>query len=224
MAVPVPEGNDAKPESQKRRNWWIWISAALGIAAVGVLIWALGMKSENDNANDQLVTTQRELVATQEELERAQQEPARASTPEPEDDSRDGRPVLTAGAVAAITALINDLQEELGATEQDLEAAEQDLEEATKQAEEADQKAAKAKKQAEQAGDATDKAEAEADQAEAEVEAAESRAAIARECARAYVTAIGQLFEGENPEDQATEVRDQLQDVTAHCKSAFADA
>jgi len=36
---------------------------------------------------------------------------------------------------------------------------------------------------------------------------AESKASIARECARARVTAIGELFEGQKPEDRAATVR-----------------
>ena len=220
---PTPGGVDAAPEQEKHRNPWIWISAVLAIVAIGVAIWALGVKSDSDRAKDDLAGTQQELASTQEQLETAQQEPAATPTPEPDDDSRDGRAALTIGAVAAVKALIEDLEADLGATQQDLEATEQDLEEAAKQAEEADQKAADAKKQAEQAGDETDKAEAEADQAKAEAEAAESRAAIARDCARAYLTAIGGLFEGESPEDQAPEVRTQLEAVTAQCRSAFAD-
>jgi len=222
MADPGTDEDDAAPDQRKRRNPWIWISAVLAIVAVGVTIWALGVKSDNDQAKDELAGTQQELASTQEQLDSAQQEPEATPTPEPDDDSQGGRAVLGVGAVAAVKALIEDLEADLGATQQDLEATEQDLEETAKQAEEADQKAAKAKKQAEQAGDETDKAQAEADQAKAEAEAAESRAAIARDCARAYITAIGGLFEGESPQDQAPEVRTQLEGVTAQCQSAFA--
>ena len=76
--------------------------------------------------------------------------------------------------------------------------------------------------QAQQAGNETEKAQAEADQAQAELEAAESRAIVARDCARAYLAAIGELFEGESPEEQADAVRDELQGITAQCEDAFA--
>jgi hypothetical protein len=223
MADPGTGGDDAAPaQERKHSDAWIWISAVLAIIAVGVTVWALGMKSDNDQAKDDLVGAQQELADTQEQLETAQQEPEATPTPEPEDDPQGGRAVLAAGAVAAVKGLIDDLEADLGASQQDLETTEQDLEEATKQAEQADQKADKAEQQAEQAGDETDKAEAEADQAKAEAEAAESRAAIARDCAKAYITAIGGLFEGESPEVQAPAVRTQLEGVTAQCQSAFA--
>jgi DNA repair exonuclease SbcCD ATPase subunit len=224
MAGPVPDGQaqDAlPPEAEHRRNPWIWISALLALVAIGVAIWALSLRSDRDEATDELARTQQQLASAQ---QTPGPTPEPTPTPAPEDESGGGRAVLTAGAVAAVTALVKDLQEELGATQQDLETAEQDVAEATKQAEAADKAATKAKQEADQAEDATDKAEAEADQAEAEVEAAESRAAIARDCARAYVTAIGELFEGDGPEDQADHVREQLQGITAQCRSAFAGA
>ena len=222
-AAPDP-AEPAAPEQAKRRNPWIWISALLALVAVGLAIWAVGVKSDRDQANDELEASQQALAGTQEQLETAQQEPVATPTPEPEDESAAGRVALTAGAAAAVKTVIDDLQADLGATQADLDATEEDLEQATKEAEAADQKAAKAEKQAKQAGDETEKAEAEADQAKAEVDAAESRASIARECARAYVTAIGGLFEGDDPEARAPEVRADLEGITAQCRQAFADA
>src|SRR5688500_18869075 len=108
MTDPGPDGVDAASAEPKHRNPWIWISAVLAIIAVGVAIWALGVKSDNDRAKDDLEGAQQELASTQEQLETAQQEPETTPTPEPEDDPRDGRAALTVGAVAAVKALIDD--------------------------------------------------------------------------------------------------------------------
>jgi uncharacterized coiled-coil DUF342 family protein len=98
----------------------------------------------------------------------------------------------------------------------------QDETAATGQAEQqAQQDADAAKQAAEKADHATDKAKAEADQAKAETEAVQSKAAIAADCAKAYVSAFGTLFEGG---DQAATVRDQLQGITADCKAALGGA
>ena len=225
---PVTDDPGTAPGRRQRSNPWVWISAVLAVVAAGLAIWAFATKSDRDQAVSELQGTQQELASTQEQLETAEQAaratPTPEPEPEPEDDPGAGRAVLTVGAVAAVNALIDDLEAELGATQEDLEATEQEVEEATEQAEKADERAAKAQKQAEQADDATDKAEAEADQAKAEADAARSRAGIARDCARGYITAIGQLFEADDPEALAPQVRDQVAGVTEQCRNAFAEA
>jgi hypothetical protein len=45
-----------------------------------------------------------------------------------------------------------------------------------------------------------------------------------RDCARAYISALGVLFEGESARDQATAVRDELSRITAICKDRLAAA
>ena len=99
---------------------------------------------------------------------------------------------------------------------------EQDLQAATDKADKAVQDAKAAKKRAAEADDETDAAKAEADQAEAELQAAESKAAVATDCAKAYVSAFGTLFEGDSVRDQAAAVRKQLASITTDCKAAFA--
>ena len=66
--------------------------------------------------------------------------------------------------------------------------------------------------------------EGEAKQAKAETEAAQSKAQAAAGCARAYVEALGGLFEGDDPRAQAASVRKDLQSVTADCKDTLAAA
>jgi hypothetical protein len=67
-------------------------------------------------------------------------------------------------------------------------------------------------------------ARAEAEQTQAEAKAAQSRARIAADCAKAYIGAFGGLFEGGSAKDQAPAIREELSQITADCKDAFAAA
>jgi chromosome segregation ATPase len=198
------------------------VSALLALLCAGLVVWALSAKSDNDAAQKELDSTQQELASTQEQLESTKQAVEQLQASEADEGSGAGRAVLAAGGFAAVKALIDDLSDELGATQEDLEAVEQDLEAANTKAEQAEKDADAAKQEAEQAGTETDKAKAEADQASAEVQAAESRAAVARDCAKAYVSALGSLFEGEDAADRADAVREQLAGITSECKAALA--
>ena len=223
---PTPAQDPGDDPGRRHRNPWVWISALLAIVAAGLLIWALTGESDNDSTEQQLASAQEELASTQAELERTQKELDGAKQEveelQSDEDSGNGRAVLTAGALAAVKAVIDDLEEQLGATGEDLAAVEQDLEQANAEAEQAAKDAAAAKDRAAEASDETEKAQAEADQAKAEAQAAESRAAIAADCAKAYVAAVGTLFEGDDVSDQADAVRKQLEGITAECKTALA--
>ena len=61
-----------------------------------------------------------------------------------------------------------------------------------------------------------------ADQAKAEAKAAESRTKIATDCANAYLTAVGSLLQRQNPDEQATAVKKDLQSISDTCKTALA--
>src|SRR3954468_7791646 len=63
-----PADASAGPPPAKRRNPWIWISAGLTIAAVGLLVWALSTRSDLDSTNQELDSTQQELDSTQQQL------------------------------------------------------------------------------------------------------------------------------------------------------------
>ena len=56
-------------------------------------------------------------------------------------------------------------------------------------------------------------AQAEADQARAAADAANAKLDIAADCAKAYVSAFGMLFEGEDVEEQAPAVREQFASI-----------
>src|SRR4051794_40158583 len=172
---------------KKKHNAWIWISAVLAVAAIGLLIWALQTRSDLDS-------TQQKNADLEAQVDQGQQ---------------------TGGAVlTAVQGLINDLAAQLGATNEDLADTQAKLDDSQQAEQDAQQAADAAKQEAEKADNATDKAKAEADQAQAEVAAAESKASVAADCAKAYVSAFGTLFEGG---DQAATVRDQLQGITADC-------
>jgi Skp family chaperone for outer membrane proteins len=119
-------------------------------------------------------------------------------------------------------AAYEDLEQELGTTQADLAESEQAVEDAEQAAADAEKDAAAAKQQAEQAQTETDKANAEADQAQAELEAAQSRASVAKECANAYVTAVGSLLQSDDPSAQAAAAKQELGGIVDDCKAELA--
>ena len=151
-----------------------------------------------------------ELDGTKREVEKLQSE----------GDGRD----RTGAALLAAKALYDGFAKQLDATHEDLAATQKDLEEAEKTAAKAEQDAVAAKQDAADAGDETEKAKAQADQAKAEAKAAESRSAVVADCAKAYISAFGALFEGDTAREQAPAVREQRSGITAICKDELAGA
>ncbi len=175
---------------KKRRNPWIWVSAGLGLVAAGLLIWAL--------------TTQSDLDSAQQDSEELQSQV---------DQGKE----TGSAVVAEVEAAYDDVTQQLGATNEDLAKTEQDLEQAEQDAAQAEQGAAAAKQDAAEAENETDKAAAEAAQAKSEAEAANSKTAIAAECAQAFASALGTLFEGESASAE-------LESISATCKTALEGA
>ena len=182
---------------RKGRNPWIWISVLLGLVAVGLLVWALNTQSDLDNA-------EHEADAAQSQLEQGKEA---------------GSAVLEEGKAA-----YDDVTEQLGATTEDLDATKKDLEDAQSKADQAEEDAAAAEEDAANANNDADRAKAEAEKAQADAEAADSKAAIAADCAKAYVSALGSLFEGESFSAQAEAVKQELQSVSATCKASLEGA
>jgi hypothetical protein len=179
---------------KKRKNWWVWVSAALALVAAGLLIWALALRSDRNEAEQDANDLQTQL---------------------------DQREETGGTVVTAAKGLFEDLTAQLGATSEDLAATEQDLKDANGAAADAEKAAADAKKKADSAANQTDKAKAETNQAKADAKAAESKAAVAADCAKAYVSAIGSLFEGDDVRAQAAKVSDQLKSITGECQAAL---
>ncbi|HEY6887004.1 MAG TPA: hypothetical protein VI300_04465 [Solirubrobacter sp.] len=210
----------------KHRNRWVWGCAAVGLIAVGLLVWALVLRSDLTSTQDDLSDAQQELTSAQKPAETPTPQPtateqptAAAPTATAEEDQSGG----AAGLVAA-GALITGLARELGATQEDVAATEQELEDTQKQADKAQDDAAAAKQKADDATDDAEKANAQLDQANAERDAAQAKAKIAADCAKAYLSALGGLFGSGNVREQAPAVRKDLEGVTAQCKTAFAGA
>ena len=183
----VPPG---EPPPKKHRSPWIWVSGALALAAVGLLIWGVSTQADLNSSKDDVSDLQTQVSNESTESEAAKD-------------------------------LADDLADDLGATNEDLAATEQQLEQTEQSADKANAEADAAEEDVDQAQNATDKAEAEAKQAKAEADAAESKTETAADCARAYVTAFGALFEGESVKSQAQVVREELESISAQCRSAL---
>jgi uncharacterized membrane-anchored protein YhcB (DUF1043 family) len=197
-AQPAGAATNAEPPHdeapKKHRNPWIWISGALAIIAIGLLVWALNTKSDLDS-------TQQDVNNLESQVEQGKQSGS--------------------SFVAAAKTAFQELTQQLGATSEDLANAEQNVNDAQQTADQAQKDADTAKQAADKANDATEKAKAEADQAKADTKAAESKGTITADCAKAYVSAIGTLFEGDDVRAQATQVREQLKGITSQCQAAL---
>jgi hypothetical protein len=195
MSTRERHGDAAPGAPVNRRNPWIWVSAALGLIAASLLIWGLNTKSDLDDAEKDVAQLQAKIS--------------------------EGKQTGSA-ATASYKSAYDDLHKQLGTTQEDLATTEKDLEQAEQNAAQAEKDAAAASQEVAQAGNQTDKANAEAKQAQAEAQAAESKATVTAECAKAYLSSLGALFEGDNPSAQASAVGEDLKSVTDSCKKALA--
>src|SRR3954462_1010512 len=121
---PQPDAGPPPPGGapEKSRNLWVWITAALALVAIGLLIWALRGQSDLDSAQADLKSSQQQVESTQKELSdtkaqvAATPQPAAATpTATPEGGGGKGQ---TAARVAA-GALVTGLARELGATREE---------------------------------------------------------------------------------------------------------
>jgi chemotaxis protein histidine kinase CheA len=207
----------------RRHSRWLWVSALLATAAAGLGIWALTLRSDRDDSQQELDTTTQQLTSTEQQLDTTKQQLTTAEQDVEDLESSEGSERKGAG-LALVTAkvLYDEFTEQLGTTNDELAATQQDVEDANKAAAEAEKDAAAAKQDAADAGDASGKAEAEAKQAKAETQAAESKVRAAKGCAKAYIEAFGGLFEGDSASARAEAVRKDLKAVTLDCKDALA--
>jgi uncharacterized membrane-anchored protein YhcB (DUF1043 family) len=195
---------DPTPASEPagaKRSPWMWVSLALAVVALGLLVWGLRTKSDLDSAKADLDKANQQVEQLQ---------------------AGAGKAKGVAGVVMdTFKGAYNELAQQLGATTGDLAATEQELKSAVQTAAQADQQAAQAKQAADEANKAKDKANATADQLKAEADAAKARTTIAADCAKASVSAIGQLFEGDSVRAQVQSVKTALQGIAADCKTAL---
>lgn len=111
----------------------------------------------------------------------------------------------------------------IDASDQQAQDAQKDAADANAEAQQAQQEAAAAKAKAADATDTTEQLQAQVDEAQADAKAAEAKAKGAADCAKAYISALGSLFEGEGSvQDKAAGVRKELESITADCKATLA--
>ena len=131
---PPPAG----PPHKKHRSRWIWVSVVLGLACVGLLVWALSLNSDLDDAN----------------AKNEQQQEAGSSVASAAKDAYD-----------SLASQLGATNEDLADTEQQLESAQQDAEQAQKDADAAKQKAESTGDELDKAQAEADQAKAEAEAA-----------------------------------------------------------
>jgi chromosome segregation ATPase len=194
--------DDGRAPHEKRRNWWMWACAGLAVLVLGLALWGVNRQMALDDSQQQATESQQQVAELEAQAEEAEN---------------------NGGAVvAAIKGAYETLEKQLGAANEDLDATQQDVAEAQQAADKAEQDAAAAKQDAAQAEDQTAKAKAQAEEAKAKAEGAQSRAAIVKSCAKAYVSALGALFEGDSVRAQASAVRQNLQSISDDCSNALA--
>jgi chromosome segregation ATPase len=194
----------------------------LAIVAVGATIWALTLRSDLASTQQELDKTTQELASTKQERDAMKQQLGTAH--QDVEELKNSQRRRTGVALVGGKVVYDEFAEQLGAAHDELAATQQDVEAANKAATQAEKSAAAAKEDAADAATDTDKAQAEAKQAKAESKAAQSRADAARGCAKAYIEALGGLFEGDSASAQAETVREDAVMVTADCKDALAAA
>jgi uncharacterized membrane-anchored protein YhcB (DUF1043 family) len=219
-SIRAPSGGASTASS----NPWIWASALLALVAVGLLIWALTLRSDRDSAGQELVSAQQQLAAVQDDLDSANQdldsqEQELASVSRELVDLRDETDGAADDALVKIESLYDRFSGELDAKREDLASLQADVEAARQAADEADEAAAAAGREVENATGETERALAEADEARAEVEAAESRAGLATDCAKAFIAAFGGLFEADDGGEEPATVRGELASIVDDCEA-----
>src|SRR4051794_29847850 len=75
----APPDGPAKPQ----RNKWIWVSAALGVVAVGLLAWAFSVRSDPDSTQGQLASNEQGRKRAQRGLSTTEQQLDEATNPAP---------------------------------------------------------------------------------------------------------------------------------------------
>lgn len=193
-AATTPVPRDPASGAERHRNWWPWIAAGLAVVAIGLLVWGL---HERSDAND-----------AQAKLEQSQQTQSTLAS-------------SAKKAYNSLTAQLGLANESAAASEQAVKDAEAQSASSEKAAQDAQQAAKQAEQSASDSQSQAKAAQAEATAATAELKAAESKLEVARQCGQAYVSAIGTLFDGNDPKAQAASVGDQLRSITAECKTAL---
>jgi hypothetical protein len=148
------------------------------------------------------LSTKSDLNSTQSDLDKANQQIAQLNTKS--EQSKGVASTITAAGKAAFNALA----QQLGVTSADLAATQQQLQTAQQNAQQAAQQA-------------QDKTKSKTEQLQAQVNEAKANASVAANCAKASLSAIGGLFDGNGIISQLPTVKSNLQSIGTQCKTAL---
>jgi chromosome segregation ATPase len=210
MSAAAPQ--TPQPAS-KHRGPWPWIALALAVVAVGLLVWALVLRSDRDDAQQQASNSvnavaqlkqanddlSEQLGVTSEDLGAAQQD-----VKEAEQARQDAEDQADAAAQKAADA------------QKQVDAANEQAAQATSDSERSAAQAAEAEAQAQAA-------QAQADQSKADADAADARGQVVADCAKAYASAIGGIFGTDDREAAVADAKAKIADITDDCQAALGE-
>jgi colicin import membrane protein len=202
------------PPRAKHHGPWPWIALVLGVVAIGLLVWALVLRSDRNDAQQQAENganaaaqlkqanddLSQQLGVSSEDLDAAQQDVKDA-----EQARLDAEDQADAAAQKAA-----DAQEQVDAANDQVAQAKDDKERSAAQAAEAQAQA--------------EAAQAQADESKAAAAAADARGQVVADCARAYASALGGIFGTDDRESAIADAKVKIADITDDCQDALSES
>lgn len=187
-----PVEKSGQPSSSKRgARAWIVATIVLAVAAVGLGVWALSLRSDVDDKDAEIAAQQQQLEEQKgvaEDLQKA------------------------AGGIAQnVQQATRDLAKQLEEVQGTTAATQQQTQQAIQRAEDA---VAEAQAQVEGAGNRLDRARAQADEAAAKAEAAGA-------CARGYISAIAGALDAPSLSDGVAQAKSEVQALAGSCSGTL---
>src|SRR5690349_20454327 len=108
----VGASGGGREDRQRRHSRWIWVSALRAIVAGGMAIWALTLKSDLDDTQQELDKTTQEQASTKQELGTTQQQLATAQQDVKDLESSQRR--RTGAALVTGKVLYDEFAKQLG--------------------------------------------------------------------------------------------------------------
>jgi hypothetical protein len=208
MSSTAPQTGEAQA---KHRNPWPWIALGIGVLAVGLLVWALILRSDRNEADDQAQATAGAVLQMQQA-----------------NDELSGQLGVTSESLEAAESDVADSEQARQDDEDRADAAEQQAADAQQQAQAAKDKAAKAKDDSARSAAESEEAQAQAaaaqaqsEQTQADADAADARGAIVADCAKAYAAAVGEVFGADDRKAALDAAKTQIADITDTCQAAL---
>jgi DNA repair exonuclease SbcCD ATPase subunit len=182
---------DLSPGPRHPARKWIVATVVLGLAAIGLGVWALSLRSDVEDKDAQIAAQQQQLDEEQDVAGQA----------------RDAASRFAADAQQALRELGDEL-EQVG------DAAAATREETQQAIERAEQAGAEASDRVDEAGDEVERARAEADEAAARAEAAGA-------CARGYISAIAGAVDAESIDAGVEQAREDIEALSGSCEGTL---